>query len=628
MKIWKLISVLLLACMVGACDDDPAGEELNGGASVNTVKQAKASFSYESKTVLKNAGVVLVPIRLETPVSQPVKITFSAQQTVGSNIAREGIDFNILEKVVTIAAGDTIGLLNVALLDNAKAEEDRVVVLNMTGVYNGEVSGVKTCSLHIVNNAFVEFQYKNRETYEAAGTYKIPLLVTGEIKETTTFTVRVKEGGTALEGTHFTLPETSFTLEKGATSADVEIQLIDDTQANEDRWFDLEIVSVSGSNATVGKSISICRVTIISEEVFKSVAFGATSFTVEEGKTLRIPVALDKAPKSGEPNVLVTFSVKIANSTAVEGEDFTIVEKQLTFVPGQKEEELVIETINNNLISADKVIELSIKAADGANIGTPEVCQVTILNNDFPAFEQTEYTVVEDYGVFALPITFPASNENLTVKIGVIANNGTIEGSHFSLPHEITIPASENSGNIQINIGHELEWTDAPAFTVYIQEVNGVVLKQDICTTKFTLTQSTYRKLLGSWHIDAVGDSNNALSYATDFSGGTTLEERKTNFGKKIRCTNYTNFGDWNLWIEFINGKLYMAPDQVGVYSGKNMFPVYDQGGWKKVTSGLPICEITIESTSKLKLNTHIACQSGDASLTFNGTKNIVWTKQ
>lgn len=503
MKIWKLIPMLLLAFMAGACDDDPAGEdEINGGGtSAGTTELAKASFGYESKTVLKNAGEILVPVRLEAPVSSAVKLTFSAQQSDESNVAREGIDFDLPEKVVTIAAGDTTGFLNVVLLDNGKAEEDRTIVLNMTGVYNGQVSGSKTCSLHIVNNAFVEFGYQNRETYEAAGSYMVPVIVEGEIRETTTFTVRVKEGGTAQEDTHFTVPEKSFTLEPGATSAEVQIDLVDDTEANEDRWFDLEIVSVSGSNAIIGKSAPVCRVTIISEEVFKSVSFGEAAYSVEEGKTLHIPVVLDKAPQSGEKDVLITFSVKTGSSTAVEGTDFTIEEKQLTFVAGQKESELVIETTDNTLINADKVIELSIRAADGANIGTTDACQVTILNTDFPAFEQPAYTVEEDYGKLELPLVLSAAQPNdVTLKVKVVPVENATAGTHYELAaSEVVIPQGETSGKVELNIGYTPEWAGTPSFKVVVEGANDVAFDDEICASEIQLEQCAFRKLLGNY---------------------------------------------------------------------------------------------------------------------------------
>lgn len=541
MKTWKLISMLLLAFVIGACDDDPAGEEGNReGAETEILGQASVFWGYESKTVLKNTGQISVPVKLERAVGKAVKVTVAVQQSDEETIAREGVDFDIPEKVVTIPAGDTLAFLAVNLLDNGKVETDRKIVLNLTGVYDGKITSPQTCSLHIVNNAFVEFQYKNRETYEAAGSYKIPVLVTGDIQEATTFTVRVKEGGTAMEGTHFTLPQTLFTLEKGATSAEVTIELVDDTEANADRWFDLEMVSVNGSNAVVGKSGSVCRVTIISEEVLKSVAFGATEYSVEEGKDLHIPIVLDKAPASGEADVEVTFSVKVANSTANEGEDFSIIEKTLRFIPGQKEDELVISTVDNELINENKTIELSFKAAVGANIGTPDICRVTILNNDFPVFKQAAYTVEEDYGDFVLPVELPAeqpADVHLIVK--VFAKETAKEGKHFTLiSQEVIIPAGQTDGEVNINIGHELEWTGTPEFKVYIEEIDGIVLGENICSTTISLTQCTFRKLLGNWQVSftsAIGADAATAPFILNF-----VVKTDADFNKLITCS-----GSW-----------------------------------------------------------------------------------
>lgn len=587
MKIWKLISVFLLACMVGACDDDPAGEDINGGATGNTAGQAKVSFSYEAKTVLKNSGEVLVPIRLEAPVSQAVKVTVAVQRSDEETIAREGVDFDIPEKVVTFPAGDTLAFLAVNLLDNGKVETDRKVILNLTGVYDGQVASPQTCSLHIVSNAFVEFQYQNRETYEAAGSYKIPVLVTGEIQEATTFTVRVKEGGTALEGTHFNLPQTTFTLEKGATSTEIEIELIDDKEANADRWFDLEIVSVNGSNAIVGKSIPVCKVTIISEEVLKSVAFEAAEYTVSEGGDLHIPIVLDKAPASGETDVQVTLSVKVANSTAIEGQDFTISEKTLSFVPGQKEDELVISAIDNKLINEDKTIELSFKAAVGANIGTPDVCRVTIANNDFPAFEQASYTVEEDQGNLVLPVVLPAaqpSDMRFTVKIA--AGETAKDGKHFTLTtQEVTIPAGETRGEVQVNIGHDLEWTATPEFTVYVEEINGIVLEESICASTVTLSQCAYRKLLGTWRLS----SSNPEAMKADCDIIVSAGENGEDFNKRYVCNTAagaltSNSGaafEWHMDYEKTTGaiKLVMG-EKINVGGNLNLNGVSVYVAW------------------------------------------------
>ncbi len=508
MKTWKLISMLLLAFMVGACDDDPAVEEGNGGgAGSGSLNQVSASWGIESKTVLKNVGQVLLPVKLSNSSDKAVKVTVAAQQSDDAAIAREGIDFDLPEKVVTFPAGDTLAFLSVDLLDNGKVETDRTVVLNITGVYDGQAAAAKTCSLYIVNNAFVEFQYKNRETYEAAGTYKIPVLVTGELKEATTFTVRVKEGGTAMEGTHFILPQTVFTLEPGVTSAEVEIELTDDTEANEDRWFDLEIVSVTGSNAVVGRSIPLCRVTIISEEVAKAISFENAKYSVVEGDSIYIPLVLDKAPAAGEATVQVTISIK-STSIAKEGTDFTIENKVLNFVPGQKMEEIAIKALANGIVDADRTFEIYIKAAAGANIGTMDACSINIQNKDFPAFSQEVYKVEEDYGQFIIPVTLPTAPASDIVLNLHCVEGSAIPGTHYTLEsNEIQVKAGETTGNIILNIGYTEKWTDIPSFHVAITGTNGSDWEITPDPIKVELEQCAFRKLLGEWTMTSEIDN-------------------------------------------------------------------------------------------------------------------------
>lgn len=512
MKIWKLISILLLVACVSACDDDNkiSGEENGnntGGAKAN---QVNVSFGYETKTVLKNAGQIRVPVKLSQIATSAVKVTVDAAKDVNDENAREGIDFNIPEKVVTVPAGDSIAFLPVELLDDGKVGKDRKLVLHIGGAYDGNVSSPRTCTLYIANNAFVEFQYQKRETYEAAGSYKIPVLVTGEISETTTFTVRVKEGGTALEGTHFTLSTTSFTLEKGAKSAEIEVNLVDDKDANADRWFDLEIIGVEGSNAIIGKGNSICRITIISEEVLKSVSFAQMNYTVKEGADLIIPIALDKAPAAGEDDVIITLSIKTANSTAVENTDFTLETKEIHFIPGQKEEEIIVHASDNSDIHADRYFELSIKAVTGANFGTIDACKVTIENDDFPEFAIAENKVEEDSGDHVFVVNLPAAQTtDMNLKFGIVAKNYAIAGKHYpSTISDVLIPAGETKGEVHVNIGYTENWSGTPEFELYVSEINGIELTNDICNSAISLTECAYRKLLGEWNMTVNNPDN------------------------------------------------------------------------------------------------------------------------
>lgn len=572
MKILRLLSIwFALSLCLTACDDDD-NNEVPGNGSTPTVPQVAVSFDKEEMTVLKNAGEVQLPVVLAEAAEGPVRLTVAVkEQTDGT--AEEGIDFDLKEKVITIAKGSTIGYVNLMLYDNSKADSDKSFVLEIKNVYDyGKAADTKqNCTVRIVSNAFAEFQYANRETAEAAGTFQIPLLISGEIKTATTLTVRVKEGGTALEGTHFTIPNPQITLAPGATAANVEIALIDDKDANEDRWFDLEIVEIQGSNAIIG-SLNICRLTIVSEEVAKAVAFEKTAYSVEEGEEIRIPVLLDKAPAIGEDKVLVTISLK-SNGSAIEGTDFTIENKVLEFAPGQKVEDIVIHTIPNDQLDADRSFELYIKAAAGANLSTPDACTVTIQNNDFPVFAQESYSVEEAMGKFTIPFTLteaPTSDITLNVVCEPI-DNSAIEGTHYTLEtSEVVVKAGETTGNIVLNIGHTSEWGNTPVFKTTVTGMNGI--NWDITPSPVTteLQQSTYRKLLGQWQLTSkfgVTSATVSLSCETDANfnkilsmKGIYAENREDTFhltfdpkthaiqvilGENVTPTSSVKFGRW-----------------------------------------------------------------------------------
>ncbi|MDE6451022.1 MAG: hypothetical protein K2L23_01790, partial [Odoribacter sp.] len=300
MKTWKLISVLFLAFMLGACDDDPAEEEINGGGVPG---QVDVAWGYESKTVLKNSGQVNVPLKLERAVNSTVKITVEAEKGDAATVAREGIDFNIPEKVVTIPAGDTIAYLALDLLDDEKAGTDREIKLKITGVYGGgKVGELRTTSLFIVSNAFVEFEKGKWETWESAAVETsseeirnsrfIPLVVTGELTETVTVVLEVTDSS-AIEPTHFTV-EKELTLTPGTTRMNVEVKPVDDEEMNEDRIFILRIKEIRGGNLVIGKTTPSCEVKILSEEILRSLSWGRISMEItdKEETILSIQVSL------------------------------------------------------------------------------------------------------------------------------------------------------------------------------------------------------------------------------------------------------------------------------------------------------------------------------------------------
>lgn len=511
MKIWKLISLLLLTAFVGACDDDEKwSDNENGGNAGDSETNVEARFGYEAKTVLKNAGQVLVPVKLAKPVSNAVKVTVAAEKGSGDTDAREGIDFNLPEKVVTIPAGDTVAHLTVDLLDNGKTDNERVVKLNMTGVYGGKLGTPHSASLHIVSNAFVEFGKAKWETWESANVETsseevrnsrfIPLTITGEITEPATIVFEVTDSS-AIEPTHFSV-EKELVVTPGTTTVNVEIKPVDDLEVNDDRIFILKIKEIRGGNLEIGKN-NICEVKIISEEVFRSVAFGITSLSLKDvEKEISLPILLDKPCVN---NVEVTVGVA-ATSTAIEGEDY-ILETETVVIGNTQKGEIKVRILGDKIENADRTLVLELKnATENVSLSqTAGMCTIDIINNDWEVrLSQKEFVVEEDMGKYALKASFTPVDRERVLNLEYESNN--VNYFPIDYPSVVKIPANQEEIEIDITVGYSLDYpAENPQLKVKFVACDDSDYETPVIAT-ITAEPCLFRRLTGVWNTAGSGD--------------------------------------------------------------------------------------------------------------------------
>ena len=161
MKLTKYLFILsMLFIGFVACDDDE-NEDPQGGNGSGTAEKVAVSFAETGRTALRNGGQVQIPIRLEKATTETVRVNIGVEAPVDATIAEEGIDFNIEEKVVNIAAGDTVGYVVVDVLDDGKANNDKSVNFTIKSVYGAGVKAEanQSFTLQITSNAFVETNY-------------------------------------------------------------------------------------------------------------------------------------------------------------------------------------------------------------------------------------------------------------------------------------------------------------------------------------------------------------------------------------------------------------------------------------------------------------------------------------
>lgn len=220
----------------------------------------------------------------------------------------------------------------------------------------------------------------NAATYtvsEAAGSVIVRVTRSGS-KSTAAHVAYATVAGTACSCTDFEDTAGVLTFPAGETFQDITVPIIDDTVVDGSRSFTVVLSSPAG--ATLG-SPSTTTVTITNNDAAGSFKFGATSYSVTEGGTVKARIqrtlGAGMALASG---VTVTYSV-LGSSTATNSADYTIAGGgTLTFAAGQSFRDVTISALDDTLTEGPETIQLMLVSSNIGSIILPKTTTVTIAD--------------------------------------------------------------------------------------------------------------------------------------------------------------------------------------------------------------------------------------------------------
>ena len=109
------------------------------------------------------------------------------------------------------------------------------------------------------------------------------------------------------------------------------------------------------------------------------VAFTSTAVTAQEGgDDVEIPVLYTSL--SG---LSAEIEVEVIDSTAVEGKDFTVVNKKLSFTKENPTQKVVIKVTNDDTYTGSRAFTLVLKES-GVQLGASKKCVVSIADDEHP----------------------------------------------------------------------------------------------------------------------------------------------------------------------------------------------------------------------------------------------------
>ena len=162
-------------------------------------------------------------------------------------------------------------------------------------------------------------------------------------------------------------------------------------------------------------------------------SFSKTTASVNENATepLEIPLVLAGIPGSGKVTVTLAVSTEGDTNPAIEGEDFTIDNKEITFEEGYGTQNIVIRPIDNNVFTGKKTFTLTIAGS------TPELKE-SVQNSVKISIADDEHPLSYLFGTYAM--------EGILISQGQASPNG----------YDVTIAAHDAGAlnEIEVDFGY------------------------------------------------------------------------------------------------------------------------------------------------------------------------------
>lgn len=414
----ETVSLILTGTKVGPrtsavlsiLDNDPAG----------TISFASSAF-----TAKENAGPGLVQLVRVSGTASEVSVLCVASE----GTALPGVDFTGVTNRVIFAAKELSKWLPIPLLDDTIAEGNETMLLQILEPEGGASLGRQTNATLTLADDEIALEF-SRATYrvpEQGRAAVVTLLRSGPLDDVVTVNLSTTANGTAKPGIDYT-PMTNvivrFPVRVAART--VAVALKDNTFDEPDRTVELALSDPSAP-AQLG-TIATTVVTLVDNDAGGTISFSAATFNTTEaaGKT---PVTVRR---TGGAAGGVSARFRTRDGTATAGTDYTGVDTNLVFKPGELTKTVFLPVINDVLVEDTETVLLTLSdATGGAVLGVNAEAVLRIANDDlggaisftqpeFKAFESNRSAVVTlaRTGGLAGGVTVQIEGQGGTISLG------------------------------------------------------------------------------------------------------------------------------------------------------------------------------------------------------------------
>ena len=387
-------------------------------------------------------------VDLSAVSSQNVTVNYAITGTATGS----GTDYTLANGTLTIAAGETTGIITIAgIVNDSLDEANETVIVTLSSPNNATLGSDRVHTYTINDNdntPTIDFNTTSSSGAESISSKAITVDLSGASSQNVTVNYAIT--GTATGSTtDYTLANGTLTINAGATTGTITIaSIVNDSldEANE-----TVIVTLSSpSNATLG-SDDAHTYTINDNDNAPVVDFNTTSSSGAESVSSKA-ITVDLSAVSAK-NITVNYAV--TGTASGSGNDYTLGSGTITINAGATTSTITIASIiDDSIDEADETVVLTLSNPSNATLGTDSAHTYTISDNDNTPtidFNATSSNGAESVSSKAITIDLSGpSSEAITVNY-TVTGTATGSGTDYSLVNgTITIAAGATTSTITI----------------------------------------------------------------------------------------------------------------------------------------------------------------------------------
>ncbi len=469
------IYVPILADNMAEADEDFTLTLSNSTNAVIETASATGTISSQLPTLsvsgmsVDEADDVELDFTVSLSMATTGEVTVQYMTVAGS--ATEGDDYEATTGTLTIAAGDTEGMVPVAIMNDDVEEGDESFSLTLSEAMNATIETASAMGTINANDAPPPLPMLSVSAATAVEGEAVEFGVTlsaaatGEVTFDYEISIEADDTANTDDFTDFMGGSGTMTIAAGDTEAMVSVMTADDTADESSESFTLTLSNPMGATletATVKGMITDNDLVSVSVSAGDPVVEGgAVEFTIE------LSAATDEA---------VTVDYMTADGTATAGEDYTAASGMATIAAGDTEAMVSVMTIDDDAEESaePETFTLTLSNAMGATLADADAsAQGVITDNESPSLSVSAASAVEGAAVEFTVTLSKASGVAQEFSYGI-----SIEADDTATPADfadfmggsgtMTIAAGDTEAMVSVMTADDAEVEKSETFTLTV----------------------------------------------------------------------------------------------------------------------------------------------------------------